>query len=152
MGLRRVRRAVEAVTSQPDDVSLAVEPGTLIALTSAWGAGECTLLHLISTIEAPAQNPMTAARRGGAALRGGALAAYRRTVRFIYQSLQPGEALTPWTTWCARIPFRPPDRLERQAGRGHQLVEGRGAGLSSRILPARMSGDEETAATAIGRA
>jgi putative ABC transport system ATP-binding protein len=36
-----------------DDVSLTVQPGTLIALTGASGSGKSTLLHLIGAIERP---------------------------------------------------------------------------------------------------
>ena len=44
-----------------DNVSLAVEPGTLIALTGASGSGKSTLLHLIGAIERPDAGTMSAA-------------------------------------------------------------------------------------------
>ena len=50
--LRGVSKRYEAVTAA-DNVSLTVQPGTLIALTGASGSGKSTLLHLIGAIERP---------------------------------------------------------------------------------------------------
>ena len=67
------------------NVSLTIEPGRVIALTGASGSGKSTLLHLLGAIERPDSGTIM---RGGTevtALRGAALAAYRRTVGFVFQ-------------------------------------------------------------------
>ena len=58
--LRGVSKRYEAVTAA-GSVSLAVEPGTLIALTGVSGSGKSTLLYLIGAIERPTREPSSAA-------------------------------------------------------------------------------------------
>ena len=91
--LRGVSKRYEAVTAA-DNVSLAVEPGTLIALTGASGSGKSTLLHLIGAIERPDSGTIVSGGIEVTALRGAALAAYRRTVGFVFQRYNLLPALT----------------------------------------------------------
>src|SRR6266702_7053835 len=91
--LRGVSKRYEAVTAA-DNVSLAVEPGTLIALTGASGSGKSTLLHLIGAIERPDAGTIVSGGTEVTALRGAALAAYRRTVGFVFQRYNLLPALT----------------------------------------------------------
>jgi putative ABC transport system ATP-binding protein len=95
--LRGVSKRYEAVTAA-DNVSLAVEPGTLIALTGASGSGKSTLLHLIGAIERPDAGTIVSGGTEVTALRGTALAAYRRTVGFVFQRYNLLPASPPWTT------------------------------------------------------
>src|SRR5437763_17117612 len=82
--LRGVSTHYEAVTAA-DDVSLTIAPGALIALSGASGSGKSTLLHLICAIERPDSGTILSGGTEVTALRGAALAAYRRTVGFVFQ-------------------------------------------------------------------
>ncbi|MGH3069591.1 MAG: ATP-binding cassette domain-containing protein, partial [Streptosporangiaceae bacterium] len=68
-----------------DQVSFTVEPGSLTALSGASGSGKSTLLHLIGAIERPDSGTIVNDGTEVTALRGAALAAYRRTVGFVFQ-------------------------------------------------------------------
>src|SRR5215469_15445209 len=71
--------------SAADDVSLTIEPGAFVSLTGASGSGKSTLLHLIGAIERPDSGTIVSAGVEVTALRGAPLAAYRRTVGFVFQ-------------------------------------------------------------------
>ena len=77
-----------------DDVSLVIAPGSFVALTGASGSGKSTLLHMIGAIERPDSGTITSSGTEVTALRGGALAAYRRTVGFVFQRYNLLPALT----------------------------------------------------------
>lgn len=87
--LRDVRESYgigkERLACAADDVSLTVEAGAFVALTGASGSGKSTLLHLIEAIERPDSGTIVSNGQHVTALRGGALAAYRRTVGFVFQ-------------------------------------------------------------------
>ena len=80
------------------DVSLTVEPGAFVSLTGASGSGKSTLLHLIGAIERPDSGTIISAGLDVTALRGAPLAAYRRTVGFVFQRYNLLPALTARTT------------------------------------------------------
>jgi putative ABC transport system ATP-binding protein len=76
------------------DVSLVIEAGTLVALSGASGSGKSTLLHLIGAMERPDSGTILSGATEVTALRGGSLAAYRRTVA----------SCSSVTTCCPRSP------------------------------------------------
>ena len=124
-----------------DDVSFTIEPGGFIALTGASGSGKSTLLHLIGAIERPDSGTIISGGTEVTALRGAALAAYRRTVGFVFQRYNLLPALTALDNVIAPVlPYRTgwdkPDR-------GRQLLEAVGLGGRERSLPSRMSGGEQ---------
>ena len=86
--LRHRRAAVTAA----DDVSFTIEAGAFVALTGASGSGKSTMLHLIGAIERPDSGTIISNGTEVTALRGAALADYRRTVGFVFQryNLLPG--------------------------------------------------------------
>jgi putative ABC transport system ATP-binding protein len=138
--LRGVSKRYEAVTAA-DNVSLAVEPGTLIALTGASGSGKSTLLHLIGAIERPDAGTIVSGGTEVTALHGAALAAYRRTVGFVFQRYNLLPALTALDNVIAPVlPYR---TVWDKPGRGRRLLEEVGLGGRERSLPARMSGGEQ---------
>jgi putative ABC transport system ATP-binding protein len=124
-----------------DNVSLTVEPGGLIALTGASGSGKSTLLHLIGAIERPDSGTIISGGTEVTALRGGALAAYRRTVGFVFQRYNLLPALTALDNVIAPVlPYRTGwDKLAR----GRQLLAEVGLDGRERSLPSRMSGGEQ---------
>jgi len=143
-GLRIPGQAVTAA----DNVSLAVEPGTLIALTGASGSGKSTLLHLIGAIERPDAGTIVSGGTEVTALRGAALAAYRRTVGFVFQRYNLLPALTALDNVIAPVlPYR---TAWDKPGRGRRLLEEVGLGGRERSLPARMSGGESSGSPSPG--
>ena len=124
-----------------DDVSLAIVAGGLIALTGASGSGKSTLLHLIGAIERPDSGTIMSGDTDVTALHGAALAAYRRTVGFVFQRYNLLPALTALDNVIAPVlPYRTGwDKLDR----GRQLLAAVGLGGRERSLPSRMSGGEQ---------
>src|SRR5215467_5488057 len=82
---KRYGIAKDRQVTAADEVNLTVGAGEYVALTGASGSGKSTLLHLIGAIERPDSGTVTASGVEVTALRGGSLAAYRRTVGFVFQ-------------------------------------------------------------------
>ena len=123
------------------EVSLTIEPGSVIALTGPSGSGKSTLLHLVGAIERPDSGTITSDGTELTALHGAALAAYRRTVGFVFQRYNLLPALTALDNVIAPVlPYRTgwdkPDR-------GRQLLAAVGLAGRERSLPSRMSGGEQ---------
>ena len=124
-----------------DDVSFSIAAGDFIALTGASGSGKSTLLHLIGAIERPDSGTIVSSGQEVTALRGAALAAYRRTVGFVFQRYNLLPALTALDNVIAPVlPYRTSFN-KRERGR-HMLAA---VGLAGRehSLPSRMSGGEQ---------
>ena len=124
-----------------DDVSLTVDAGALVALTGASGSGKSTLLHLIGAIERPDSGTIISSGTEVTALRGGALAAYRRTVGFVFQRYNLLPALTALDNVIAPVlPYR---TGWNKRDRGRELLAAVGLAGRERSLPSRMSGGEQ---------
>jgi putative ABC transport system ATP-binding protein len=124
-----------------DDVSLTVGPGAFVALTGASGSGKSTLLHLIGALERPDSGAIISGGIEVTALRGAAIAAYRRTVGFVFQRYNLLPALTALDNVIAPVlPYR--TRWDK-AARGRELLDAVGLGGRERSLPSRMSGGEQ---------
>jgi putative ABC transport system ATP-binding protein len=124
-----------------DDVTLTIAAGALVALTGASGSGKSTLLHLIGAIERPDAGTIVSGGTEVTALRGAALAAYRRTVGFVFQRYNLLPALTALDNVIAPVlPYR---TGWDKADRGRTLLAAVGLGGRERSLPSRMSGGEQ---------
>ena len=143
--LRGVSKQYGTGSGQPvtaaGDVSFTVEPGALVALTGASGSGKSTLLHLIGAIERPDSGTIVSGGTEVTALRGAALAAYRRTVGFVFQRYNLLPALTALDNVI--VPVLPYRTGWDKPGRGRALLEAVGLGGRERSLPSRMSGGEQ---------
>ena len=143
--LRGVSKRYRTGDAQPvtaaGDVTLRIEAGGFVALTGASGSGKSTLLHLIGALERPDSGTISSDGTDITGLRGGALAAYRRTVGFVFQRYNLLPALTVLDNVLAPVlPYRTSwDKLER----GRRLLEAVGLGGRERSLPSRMSGGEQ---------
>ncbi len=123
------------------DVTLTIEAGAFVALTGASGSGKSTLLHLIGALERPDCGTIISNGTEVTALRGAALADYRRTVGFVFQryNLLPG--LTVLDNVIAPVlPYR---TGWDKRGRARDLLAAVGLAGRERSLPARMSGGEQ---------
>src|SRR6202042_2113373 len=143
--LRDVSKHYGTASRQPvaaaDHVRFTVPRGALTALTGASGSGKSTLLHLIGAIERPDAGTIVSGDTEVTALRGGALAAYRRTVGFVFQRYNLLPALTALDNVVAPVlPYKTSfDKRER----GRSLLAAVGLAGREQSLPARMSGGEQ---------
>jgi putative ABC transport system ATP-binding protein len=143
--LRDVRKTYGAGKDQlvpaAADVSLTIEAGAFVALTGASGSGKSTLLHLIGAIERPDSGTIISNGRDVTALRGRALADYRRTVGFVFQSYHLLPALTALDNVIAPVlPYR---TSFNKRERGRELLAAVGLAGREQSLPGRMSGGEQ---------
>ena len=124
-----------------DKVSLDIAPGAFVALTGASGSGKSTLLHMIGAIERPDSGTIVSNGTEVTALRGGALAAYRRSVGFVFQRYNLLPALTALDNVIAPVlPYKTTfDKKER----GRSLLAAVGLAGREHSLPAKMSGGEQ---------
>ena len=138
---KRYRTGDAQPVTAADDVTLQIEPGGFVALAGASGSGKSTLLHLIGALERPDSGTIRSDGTDVSGLRGGALAAYRRTVGFVFQRYNLLPALTVLDNVLAPVlPYRTSwDKLDR----GRRLLEAVGLGGRERSLPSRMSGGEQ---------
>jgi putative ABC transport system ATP-binding protein len=135
-GIGKDRRARAA-----DDVSLTIEAGAFVALTGASGSGKSTLLHLIGAIERPDSGTIVSNGQNVTALHGGALAGYRRTVGFVFQSYHLLPALTALDNVIAPVlPYR---TSFNKRERGRELLAAVGLAGREHSLPGKMSGGEQ---------
>ncbi len=124
-----------------DDVSLSIDSGAFVALTGASGSGKSTLLHLIGALERPDAGTIIVGRIDVTALHGGALAAYRRTVGFVFQRYNLLPALTALDNVIAPVlPYRTPFNKRE---RGRDLLAAVGLAGREQSMPAKMSGGEQ---------
>jgi putative ABC transport system ATP-binding protein len=123
------------------DVTLTLAAGSLVALTGASGSGKSTLLHLVGAMEKPDSGTILAGGVEVTALRGGALAAYRRTVGFVFQRYHLLPALTALDNVIAPVlPYRTSfDKRER----ARELLAAVGLAGREHALPSRLSGGEQ---------
>ena len=124
-----------------DDVSLSIGQGAFVALTGASGSGKSTLLHLIGALERPDSGTILASGTDVTALRGAGLAAYRRTVGFVFQRYNLLPALTALDNVIA--PLLPYRTTFNKRERGRQLLAAVGLAGREQSLPAKMSGGEQ---------
>jgi putative ABC transport system ATP-binding protein len=124
-----------------DDISLVIAAGSFVALSGASGSGKSTLLHMIGAIERPDSGTIMSGDTEVTGLRRGALAAYRRTVGFVFQRYHLLPALTALDNVIAPVlPYRTPfDKKER----ARALLAAVGLAGREQSLPARMSGGEQ---------
>nr|WP_239127672.1 ABC transporter ATP-binding protein [Asanoa siamensis] len=127
--------------SAVDGVSLDIEESATVALTGSSGAGKSTLLHLFGalerldggTIEVAGHDVGNLSRRG--------LAAYRRSVGFVFQRFHLLSALTAVDNVAAPVlPFR--TGYDPRA-RARELLELVGLADRADALPSRLSGGQQ---------
>jgi putative ABC transport system ATP-binding protein len=124
-----------------DDVSISIEAGTVVALTGASGSGKSTLLHLIGAIERPDSGAILRNGIDVIALTGAPLAAYRRSVGFVFQRYNLLPVLTALDNVIAPVlPYR---TKWNKRDRGRELLAAVGLAGREQSLPSRMSGGEQ---------
>ena len=139
------RRPVRALA----DVDLRIDTGSAVALMGPSGSGKSTLLHLVGGLDRPTGGSVVVDGVDVGVLRGRRLAAYRRTVGFVFQQFNLLPALSVLDNVLAPT-IGGGDRRAAHA-RARDLLERVGLGAATGALPADLSGGEQQRA-AIARA
>jgi putative ABC transport system ATP-binding protein len=124
-----------------DGVSLEIQPGTAVSLTGPSGSGKSTLLHLIGAIERLDSGSVVVAGHDLGKLSRKELAAYRRTIGFVFQRFHLLPAMTALDNVIAPVmPFRTGfDKQERAL----ELLTVVGLEDRAGALPSQLSGGQQ---------
>jgi putative ABC transport system ATP-binding protein len=138
---KRYGIAKDRSVNAADSIDLSIPAGAFVAVAGASGSGKSTLLHLIGAIDHPDSGTIVSNGQQVSALHGSALAAYRRTVGFVFQAYHLLPALTALDNVIAPVlPYRTSfSKKERARG----LLAAVGLEGRERSLPARLSGGEQ---------
>lgn len=125
------------------DVSLAVQPGELVALVGPSGAGKSSLLHIAGLLEAPSSGEVLIGNQSASALPDADRTRLRRdTIGFIYQAhhLLPEFDALENVILPQRIAGKPRKMAEAEAKR---LLVALGLGERLDHRPSQLSGGEQ---------
>ena len=124
-----------------DDVSLAVEPGSVVAVTGPSGSGKSTLLHLVGAMDAADAGTIRVDEVEVTSLRRSAQADYRKTIGFVFQRFHLLAALTALDNVASPLlPYRTSfDKFER----ARELLAAVGLAGREDALPSQLSGGEQ---------
>src|ERR1700683_4164665 len=132
---KRYRTGSDRPAVSADSVRVHIASGALVALAGPSGSGKSTLLHLVGAIERPDSGTIINGSVEVTVLHGGALAAYRRTVGFVFQRYNLLPALTALDNVIAPVlPYR--TGWDKPA-RAHELLDGGGPAGREGSPPAR---------------
>ncbi len=114
-----------------DGVSLAVEPGEIVAVVGGSGCGKSTLLRLVSGLDQPTQ--------GAIALDGDAIAAPHEKIGIVFQEPR----LLPWLTVAGNVGFGLADRPKAErAERVARQLDRVGLADKANVWPRELSGGQ----------
>jgi putative ABC transport system ATP-binding protein len=137
---RRYRTSGGAIVAL-DDVTLDIDPGSVVALVGPSGSGKSTLLHLVGAMDRPDAGRISVGHDDVTSLSGPSQARFRRRVGFVFQRFHLLSALTVLDNVVAPVlPVRTDfDKFER----ARTLLASVGLADRERSLPSRLSGGEQ---------
>jgi putative ABC transport system ATP-binding protein len=125
-----------------DGLSLAVEPGAVVAIVGESGTGKSTLLNLIAGLESPDAGRIELATTDLAALDDDARTRLRRqAIGFVFQAFHIIPHLTALENTVLPLVLQGVGVRERVA-RAHRMLEAVGLGDRSQSMPRELSGGE----------
>ena len=140
-GLMKRYAAGDAAVVALDDVTLSVEPGSMVAITGPSASGKSTLLHLVGAMELADAGRIVVGDHEVTSLSRREQTAYRRRIGFVFQRFHLIAALTALDNVVAPLlPYRTAfDKHEHAA----EML--RAVGLRDRAgaLPSELSGGEQ---------
>jgi ABC-type lipoprotein export system ATPase subunit len=125
------------------DVSLAVEPGELVAIVGPSGSGKTTMMSIIGCLDRPTSGTYELDGRDVGSLDDGALAHIRnRTIGFVFQSYNLLPSTSAIDNVATPLLYQGVGRKERMARAGAELER---LGLGHRLThePTELSGGEQ---------
>jgi len=125
-----------------DGLSLAVEPGAVVAIVGESGTGKSTLLNLIAGLESPDAGRIELAATDLAVLDDDARTRLRRqAIGFVFQAFHIIPHLTALENTVLPLVLQGVGVRERVA-RAHRMLEAVGLGDRSQSMPRELSGGE----------
>jgi putative ABC transport system ATP-binding protein len=138
---RRHQTGSDQVVVALAGVDVAADAGSTVALWGPSGSGKSTLLHLIGGLDRPDAGSIEVFGERLDQLSGRALAAYRRTVGFVFQRFNLLPALSVLDNVAMPVmPYRVEFDKRERAG---ELLELVGLGGRGDSLPSRLSGGQQ---------
>jgi putative ABC transport system ATP-binding protein len=135
-----------------DHISLAVEPGELVAVVGRSGSGKTTLLNLLAGIDRPTSGTVRVAGADLGSLSESDLASWRgENVGLVFQFFQLLPTLTVIENVLLPMDFAKKIPVRERRDRARQLLERVGVGDQADKVPATLSGGQQQRA-AIARA
>jgi len=140
-GLTKTFATLDATITAADNLSLDIAEGSITALVGPSGSGKSTLLHLIGALESPDSGTISVAGQDITGLPGKRLAAYRRTVGFVFQRFNLLPTLTVLDNVAVpALPYRTDfDPYQR----GRDLLAAVGLDGRENTLATRLSGGQQ---------
>ena len=140
-GVRRVHGTGETAVKALDDVSLAVEPGELVAIMGPSGSGKSTLLNLAGGLDSPTSGQILVDGTSLQSLSRKQLAAWRRRrIGYVFQDLNLVASLTAAENVALPLDLDGVRKSRRQAEKALSEVDL--AGYADRF-PDEMSGGQQ---------
>ncbi|HEY7224697.1 MAG TPA: ABC transporter ATP-binding protein [Micromonosporaceae bacterium] len=140
-GLSKRFQVAGSEVTAVDDVTVCIDPGSVVAVTGPSGSGKSTLLHLIGGIETADSGTITVDGTEITALRPADITRFRRAVGFVFQRYHLLAALTALDNVIAPVlPYRVRYDKTRRAA---ELLAAVGLGDRGRSLPAQLSGGQQ---------
>ena len=138
---KRYRTGAEQVVVALDDVTVALEAGTVTGITGPSGSGKSTLLHVIGAMDTLDSGAIHVGDWGVSGLSRHEQVAYRRTIGFVFQRFHLLPALTVADNVAAPLlPRRQPFDVDARA---RELVAAVGLEAREDSLPSRLSGGQQ---------
>lgn len=138
---KRYRTGAEQIVSAADDISLALDAGSVTGVTGPSGSGKSTLLHLIGAMDEPESGRILVGEQDVTRLSRGEQVAYRRTIGFVFQRFHLLPALTALDNVAA--PVLPRRQSFDVEARARELLAAVGLDGREHSVPSRLSGGQQ---------
>jgi len=138
---KRYLRDRASIVQALDEVSLNVPPAQVVAITGPSGSGKSTLLHVVGGMDRPDAGTIRVGIQDVTSLSRKQLAAYRRTIGFVFQRFH----LLPVLTALENVatPLMPLHTTFDKFSRAGELLAALGLGGKEEAIPSELSGGEQ---------